>query len=85
MGCLSDSHTSHPIPALAALGGTFRGDFPSVVHDGKIVSPRAIRSLKNHAIVHVIDKLTGGGKKKNQRKMDQFKMTTVDPAHQRLT
>ena len=27
-----------------------------VVHDGKIVSPRAIRYLKCHAIVHVVDK-----------------------------
>ena len=43
-----------------------------VVYDRKIVSPRAIRYLKSHAIVHVIDKLTGGGKKKNQRKMDQI-------------
>ena len=42
-----------------------------MVYDGKIVSPRAIRYLKSHAIVHVVDKLTGGGRKKNQRKMDQ--------------
>ena len=40
-------------------------------YDGKIVSPRAIGHLRNHAIVHVVDKLTGGGKKKNQRKANQ--------------
>ena len=39
-----------------------------VVHDGKIVRPEAIGHLKNHAIFQVVDKLTGGGKKKNQRK-----------------
>ena len=42
-----------------------------VVYDGKVVSPRAIKYLKNHAIAHVVDKLRGGGRKKNQRKMDQ--------------
>ena len=30
------------------------------VYDGKIVRPEAIRHLKNHATVHVVDKLTGG-------------------------
>ena len=41
------------------------------VYDGKIVSPAAIGHLRNHAIVHVLDKLTGGGKKKNQWKTNQ--------------
>ena len=42
-----------------------------VVYDGKIVTPEAIGRLKDHAIVQVVDKLTGGGKKKNQRKSNQ--------------
>ena len=33
------------------------------VHHGKIVRPVAI-GHKNHAVVQVLDKLTGGGKKK---------------------
>ena len=42
-----------------------------VVYDGKIVTPEAIGRLKDHVIVQVVDKLTGGGKKKNQRKSNQ--------------
>ena len=42
-----------------------------VVYDGKIVRPEAIGRLKDHAIVQVVDKMTGGGKKKNQRKSNQ--------------
>ena len=33
--------------------------------------PVSIKHLKDHAIVHVVDKLTGGGKKKAQRKSNQ--------------
>ena len=42
-----------------------------VVYDGKIVTPEAIGRRQDHAIVQVVDKLTGGGKKKNQRKSYQ--------------
>ena len=42
-----------------------------VIYDGKIVRPETIKHLKNHAIVHVVDKLSGGGKKKSRRKSNQ--------------
>ena len=35
-----------------------------VVHGGKIMIPGAIGHLRNNAIVHVVDKMPGGGKKK---------------------
>ena len=42
-----------------------------VTYDGKIVRPKTIKHLKNRAFVHVVDKLSGGVKKKNQRKSNQ--------------
>ena len=41
------------------------------VHNGRIVTPETIKHLKNHAIVHVVDRLQGGGKKKGQKKQDK--------------
>ena len=36
------------------------------VYNGRIVTPETIKHLKNHAIVHVVNRLQGGGKKKGQ-------------------
>ena len=41
------------------------------VYNGRIVTPETIKQLKNHAIVHVVDRLLGGGKKKGQKKQDK--------------
>ena len=42
-----------------------------VVYDGKIMTPRSIKQLKNHTIVRIIDKMMGGGKKKGQKETEQ--------------
>ena len=41
------------------------------VYNGRIVTPETIKQLKNHAVVHVVDRLQGGGKKKGQKKQDK--------------
>ena len=41
------------------------------VHNGRIVTPGTIKQLKNHAIVHIVDRLPGGGKKKGQKKQNK--------------
>ena len=38
-----------------------------VLYDGKIMTPGAIKQLKNHTIVRIIDRMMGGGKKKSQK------------------
>ena len=40
------------------------------VYKGRIVSPETIKHLKNHAIVHIVDRFQGGGKK-GQKKQDK--------------
>ena len=41
-----------------------------VVYDGKTMTPRSIKQLKNHTIVRIVDRMMGGGKKKGQKKQD---------------
>ena len=44
-----------------------------VVYDGKIMTPRSIKQLKNHTIVRIVDRMIGGGKKKaRQRGNNEF-------------
>ena len=47
---------------------TIKSNEVQVVHGGKIMNPGAIGHLRSNAIVHVLDKISGGGKKKGQRK-----------------
>ena len=37
----------------------------------KALTSETVKHLKNHAIVHIVDRLSGGGKKKGQRKQRQ--------------
>ena len=37
-----------------------------VVYDGKIITPGSIKQLKNHNIVRIVDKMMGGGRKKER-------------------
>ena len=41
------------------------------VHNGRIVTPETTKHLKNHAIVHIVDRLQGGGNMKGQKKQDK--------------
>ena len=41
------------------------------ISNGRVMTSEAIKHLKNHAIVHIVDKLPGGGKKKGQKKQDK--------------
>ena len=41
------------------------------IHNGRIVTPETIKHLRNHAIVHIVDRLQGGGKKEGQKKQDK--------------
>ena len=47
-----------------------------VVYDGKIMTPRSIKQLKNHTIVCIVDRMMGGGKKKGQKKKQDKEETT---------
>ena len=47
-----------------------------VVYDGKIMTPRSIKQLKNHTIVRIVDRMMGGGKKKGQKKQDKDETTS---------
>ena len=47
-----------------------------VVYDGKIMTPRSIKQLKNHTIVRIVDRMMGGGKKKGQKKQDKEETTS---------
>ena len=47
-----------------------------VVYDGKIMTPRSIKQLKNHTIVRIVDRMMGGGKKKSQKKQDKEETTS---------
>ena len=48
------------------------------VYNGRIVTPETIKHLKNHAIVHVVDRLQGGGKKKGQKKQDKIETSSSE-------
>ena len=41
------------------------------IYYGRVMTSEAIKHLKNHAIVHIVDKLPGGGKKKGQKEQDK--------------
>ena len=47
-----------------------------VVYDGKIITPRSIKQLKNHTIVRIVDKMMGGGRKKGQKKQNKEETTS---------
>ena len=47
-----------------------------VVYDGKIITPRSIKQLKNHIIVRILDKMMGGGRKKGQKKQNKEETTS---------
>ena len=47
-----------------------------VVCDGKMMTPRSIKQLKNHTIVRIVDRMMGGGKKKGQKKQDKEETTS---------
>ena len=49
-----------------------------VVYDGKIMTPRSIKQLKNHTIVRVVDRMMGGRKKKGQKKQDKEETTSSE-------
>ena len=40
------------------------------VYNGRIVTPETIKHFKNHAVVHIVDRLQGEGKK-GQKKQDE--------------
>ena len=40
------------------------------IHNGRVVTPETIKQLKNHAIVHIVDRFPGGGKK-GQKKQNK--------------
>ena len=40
------------------------------VHKGRIVTPETFKHLKNHAIVHIVDRIPGEGKKKEQKQQN---------------
>ena len=46
------------------------------VYDGKIMTPRSIKQLKNHTIVRIVDRMMGGEKKKGQKKQDKEETTS---------
>ena len=46
------------------------------VYDGKIMTPRSIKRLKNHTIVRIVDRMMGGGKKKGQKNQDKEETTS---------
>ena len=47
-----------------------------VVYDGKIITPRSIKQLKNHTIVRIVDRMMGGRKKKGQKQQDKEETTS---------
>ena len=47
-----------------------------MIYDGKIMTPRSIKQLKNHTIVRIVDRMMGGGKKKGQKKQDKEETTS---------
>ena len=47
-----------------------------VVYDGKIITPRSIKQLKNHTIVRIVDKMMVGGRKKGQKKQNKEETTS---------
>ena len=47
-----------------------------VVYDGKMMTPRSIKQLKNHSIVRIVDRMMGGGKKKGQKRQDKEETTS---------
>ena len=49
-----------------------------VIHNGQVLTPEAVKHMKNRALVHVVDKLPGGGKKKGQRKQSQAHHNKVE-------
>ena len=53
---------------------TNNNDEVYVVHGGKILNPGAIGHLRNNAIVHVVDKMPGGGKKGSDRSSTEADM-----------
>ena len=50
---------------------TEQGSEKYTVHNGRIMTSETIKHLKNHAIVHIVDTLPGGGKKKGQKKQNK--------------
>ena len=47
-----------------------------VVYDGKIMTPRSIKQLKNHTFVRIVNRMMGGGKKKGQKKQNKEETTS---------
>ena len=41
------------------------------VHNGRTITPEIIKQSNNHAIVHIVGRLPGGGKKKGQKKQNK--------------
>ena len=46
------------------------------VHGGRVMDSKAIEQLKDEAIVHVVDKMPGGGKKKSTKKSSPIDQST---------
>ena len=48
------------------------------IYNGRIVTPETIKHLKNHAFVHVVDRLQGGGKKKGLKEQDKVETSSSE-------
>ena len=49
-----------------------------MVHGGKIVKSEEIDRLKDNTVVHVVNKMPGGGKRKDRKKMSQTYQSSTD-------
>ena len=56
-----------------------------MVHDGKVLNSERISQLKDNTVVHFVNKLSGGGKRKDRKKANQTNRVQQTRALLRLT